>query len=73
MLRRWQLGSFDDYNGRSTRTAEFQDISGELTITDQRPRFIGTYSDIYIGRIRNETVRPRNSQTDEREADLVFR
>jgi hypothetical protein len=37
--------------------AELLDISAEVSITDHRPKFTGTYSDIYIGRFRDEMVR----------------
>ena len=53
--------------------AEPLNISVGVTITDQRPKFAGTYSDIYIGRFRNETVRIQNAQVDKHEADLTSR
>ena len=53
--------------------AEPLNISVEVTITHQRPRFTGTYSDIYIGRFRNETVRTQNAQVDKHGTELAFR
>ena len=50
--------------------AEPLNISVGVTITDQRPKFTGIYSDIYIGRFRNETVRTQNAQVDKHEAKL---
>jgi hypothetical protein len=50
---------------------ELTNISDEVFITDQRPKFTGTYSDVYIGRFRNKTVRPQNAQVDKHEAKLV--
>jgi hypothetical protein len=49
--------------------AEPLNISVEVTITHQRPKFTGTYSDIYIGKFRDETVSPQNAQVDKHEAD----
>ena len=45
------------------------DISTEVTITDPRPRFTGTYSDVYIGQFRNQTVHQQNADVHEHEAD----
>ena len=53
--------------------AEPLNISVEVTITDQRPKFTGTYSDIYIGRFRNEIVRTQNAQVDKYGADVTSR
>ena len=49
--------------------AEPLNISVEVTVTHQRPRFTGTYSDIYIGKFRNETVRPRDAKVNKHGAN----
>jgi hypothetical protein len=36
---------------------EPKDITGEVTILDNRPKFMGTYSFVYIGTYKNQTVR----------------
>jgi hypothetical protein len=37
------------------------DITSEVTITEARARFTGTYSDIHVGRFRNQIVRLQNT------------
>jgi hypothetical protein len=32
-------------------------VASEVTITEARAKFTGTYSDIHVGRFRNQTVR----------------
>jgi hypothetical protein len=49
-----------------------ENITGEVFITDQRPKFTGSYSDIYIGRFRNNAVRPQNAQVDKHEANASY-
>jgi hypothetical protein len=31
-------------------------IASEVTITEPRPRFAGTYSDVHVGKFRTRTV-----------------
>jgi hypothetical protein len=37
------------------------DIASEVTITEARARFTGTYSDVHVGRFRNQIVRLQNT------------
>jgi hypothetical protein len=59
------LGMMDE----AEEAAPTANIASEVTITEPRARFTGTYSDIHVGRFRNQTVLLQNTRLNELDTD----
>jgi len=61
--------SFSHHNSIDNEYIEIDNIAVEITLIEPWARFHGGYSDVYIGRFRNENARIPDAPANKHEAD----